>query len=667
PPSTPPRLYLPQTPSPQPALYNQPQMTSSQPVHPRLPQPFAHPAARIAAAILSLCLAVPLAAQQHPGGLQPRPQPPAPQRESPTPTLRVSVRRVVVDVTVTDAAGKPVPGLKQEDFTVFEDKVPQTIASFDLQKTQEAPRIAPPVLPANTFANFAGASSGPTTVILYDLLNTPHDAQAYAHEQLLSLLRKHKHTGAVAVFVLSDRLHMLQGFTEDDNQLIAALSAPNGKHYRSGVLQAPGEATQSTDQFSRTEGNQNGADAQPDAAFQQVAGMLQHMEAAETSYLTDTRVALTAAALQEIARFLIGLPGRKNLLWLSGSFPAGLLPDPDLGSRDSAQITRNYSQTLVEITDLFTVSHVAVYPVDVRGVQTNAMFSAADNQVYEPGQGKDSKAFRNFARSLTADHTTMDKIADSTGGHAFYGTNGLAAAEETALQQGSIYYTLSYSPTNTALDGKIRHLRIELKRPGYHLAYRRAYFADNLDNLARQAMDNPDDVLAGALQHGGPAAHELFFEAHLQTEGAPVQATPEQMQELLKYEAMATKNKRKALAESSTPVMLQRYVVQFVLLPRQLDIRLGPDQLRRDTLQFAMVSFNEDGLALNGIRTTIEDVIHPDRWAIMLEGGYHVPMAVLVPVNARSIRLAVRDVAANHTGSLELRLPLDKEPPAAQP
>jgi VWFA-related protein len=593
--------------------------------------------------------------------------PPATQDRTAAPpvtTLKVAVRRVVLDVTVTDANGKPVRGLKPEDFSISEDKSPQPIRSFEVHTLAAPASIAKINLPTNTFANMVtGPTGGPTTVILYDLLNTPQDAQAYAHEQLLSFLRKRKAGGQVAIFVLTDRLHMLQGFTEDDNQLIAALSRQQGKGYKSGMLQQQGEATASSGQLSSTEGNQNGADAQPDLAFQQVATMLKHMEATESSYLTDQRVDLTLDALQEIARFLIGLPGRKNLLWLSGSFPAGILPDGDLGSRDSVNITRNYTKAMVAATDLLTVSHVAVYPIDVRGLQTNPMFSAGSNQVFEPGQAKDGKAVRNFSRDLASEHTTMDSIAATTGGRAFYNTNGLAEAEASAVEEGSLYYTLSYAPTNLTYDGKLRKVKVQTTQPGYRLSYRRTYFADNLDNVARDAMDNPDDVLAVALQHGAPVAHQLFFEAHVQTEGAPVAATPGQMQELVKYEAMATRNKRKALAELNSTVMLQRYVIQYILLPRQLDVIEAADGSRHDNLEFAAISYNDDGLTLNGLRTRLQDVIQPERWAEMQQSGYHVPMAILIPVQARSLRLAVRDMSSSHMGSIELPLPLAKEDP----
>ena len=45
----------------------------------------------------------------------------------PTPTLKVYSRETVVDVTVTDAKGRPVHGLMSSDFTVEEDGNVQSI------------------------------------------------------------------------------------------------------------------------------------------------------------------------------------------------------------------------------------------------------------------------------------------------------------------------------------------------------------------------------------------------------------------------------------------------------------------------------------------------------------------------------------------------------------
>ena len=44
---------------------------------------------------------------------------------------------VLVNVTVRDKSGKFVPGLKPEDFTIFEDNKPQKIVSLPMWGTAE--------------------------------------------------------------------------------------------------------------------------------------------------------------------------------------------------------------------------------------------------------------------------------------------------------------------------------------------------------------------------------------------------------------------------------------------------------------------------------------------------------------------------------------------------
>src|SRR5688500_9873855 len=50
----------------------------------------------------------------------------------PTPTFRAQVEYVEVDALVTDEQGRFVPTLQKEDFRLFEDGKPQTIANFAL-------------------------------------------------------------------------------------------------------------------------------------------------------------------------------------------------------------------------------------------------------------------------------------------------------------------------------------------------------------------------------------------------------------------------------------------------------------------------------------------------------------------------------------------------------
>jgi hypothetical protein len=256
----------------------------------------------------------------------------------------------------------------------------------------------------------------------------------------------------------------------------------------------------------------------------------------------------------------------------------------------------------------------------------------------------------------------MNLIGDETGGRAFYNTNGLKEAVAAGVEDGSAYYTLTYAPADVKLDGGVRHVRIDLTKPGYQLAYRRTYFADKLDSEVASSEGSPADPLAATLGHGAPTAHELFFEAHLQTYGQPLPATPEQMEMLSKYEATSRKGKEKVVVKEQKPIMMQRYIITYGLLLRQLQLTTGDDGVHRGNLEFAVMSYNDDGDALDGIRSKIADVIPPDRYDRLLNSGYQVVQTVAVPMQAASLRLAVRDASTNHMGSLEVRLPIASVP-----
>ncbi len=68
---------------------------------------------------------------QEPEPSQSRPQSES-QKQTQSPyTLQVNTRVVLTDVTVTDKHGNPVRGLTEEDFRIFDNGKPQTLASFD--------------------------------------------------------------------------------------------------------------------------------------------------------------------------------------------------------------------------------------------------------------------------------------------------------------------------------------------------------------------------------------------------------------------------------------------------------------------------------------------------------------------------------------------------------
>jgi VWFA-related protein len=423
----------------------------------------------------------------------PAQQAPKPSQSEQTPAstglvLKSVVRRVVLDVVVTDSQGKPVRGLSQQDFSLAEDGKPQRILSFDTYNFDSPAEAFPtPVLPANTFVNVPHIPErGPLYVLLYDMLNTTTDDQMFAHQQLVKFVNSKPQGSRFALFVLADGLRLIQGFTADSTELLAALN----RHSQGARIP---KIFLYGDNYGK--------------------GNVQYM----------------VEVLTMIAHFLEGLPGRKNLIWVSGSFPSSLLPGVESSTDEfsyggNPAAGEDYSSEIKEATDALARGQIAVYTVDLRGVAVDANAG---------GQHQ----------ALNASYITERSIAEATGGHAFISDNHVADALNDATDTGANYYTLSYSPTNQDYDGRLRKIHVDLARHGYHLAYRRSYFSDKTRSPARMVTASPavldnapqpaaSDSLFANMLHGAPLAHEIVFKAHIHTVGSPTRATPQQMADL---------------------------------------------------------------------------------------------------------------------------------------
>jgi VWFA-related protein len=590
-----------------------------------------------------------------------------PQEAAPPPTLTLhtTVRRVAVDVVATDSKGHPVKGLTRDDFQVLEDGVPQTIRSFDphvLSPGPAASSLADSIhLPPNTFANLVRApEDSPVVVILYDVLNTPASDLPYARTALVKFIKAQKQGSRIAIFVLGSRLRMLQGFTDDETRLLTSLNSKAARTQQSSLLLT----TDSSATGDNTDPNAATSPADIGAAL---AG-LTDLEAMETVLMQQERLEATEDAFAEIARFVSGLPGRKNLLWLSGSFPGNALPNSDPAAQGTSNEFGNTFQMedkIKETNDLLNQYHVSVYPVDVRGLQVNPTFSAGSNK--GPGNRPSIVGNPNEA----AEHGTMDTIAESTGGRAFYNTNGLQQAMQTAIDEGSIYYALTYSPTNTKTDGTLRRIKVQLRRPGYELAYRRSYFADDLthgaDTPTSAAVPAPahNMLVDAGMQHGAPISSELFFEAQVFPAGPIEPATPKEMEQLSQFMKSNTKSK-KAVVEPAAAVNVQHYRIDYAVLGRQLTLPETPAGKYRTGMVFAVAAFTPDSLIDNGLEVSIRNEIPAAQYQKIRSQGYHASLTFVAPADASALRIAARDDLGNKMGTIEIPLPVPP-PPSNQP
>ncbi len=273
-------------------------------------------------------------------------------------TFRVNTRLVEVDVVVR-AKNRPVTGLTKDDFQILDNRRLQTIATFSVKSSASNDRANHPALPAGVVSNRVSATGEEpvaATVILLDRLNTAVEDQSYFRLQLLKYLKTQQPGEHVAIYSLLKSLQIVQDFTDDPQRLLLAASSAGAQH--SVSLAGSDESALKTQTTSIKSLGSTDANATALAALtaELATNAVQEMEDAEKK----DRAVLTTRALEDIARHLRGLPGRKKLVWVSGGFPVGTM---EVKSRHCDE----FGSQAAEAVRALNNANIAVYAIDPRG------------------------------------------------------------------------------------------------------------------------------------------------------------------------------------------------------------------------------------------------------------------------------------------------------------
>jgi VWFA-related protein len=560
--------------------------------------------------------------------------------------LHANTRLVLVDVVVTDH-DRPVRALDRSRFHVFENGREQPIASFDESAPATSKTIAnPPSLPPNTFTNVpAYPETSTMNVLLLDALNTPLDAQDQVRRQMIEYLSTVRPGTSLAIFTLSSRLRMAAGFTTDVARLASLLKQQKGNpHALDGV--GPGRNSDlSATLLQQASQLNNNSDPGTLWLVQQIVQFAADMK----TYDTDQRVGMTLEALTQLAQYLAAVPGRKNLIWFSGSFPIALWPEANL--RTQYRDLRDYSDDLKRTGELLASARVAVYPVDARGVMTAP---TADSSYIAPPAGVGSSSTRRavendnkaFFVESSQDRSTMVSIAAETGGHAYSTGNDLKAAVEKILADDSVYYALSYvpPPRDDTRKGSDFH-RVEVKVDGgkYQLAYRSGYYGDDAARPPRAASGDTS-AIAEATVLGAPPATQILFQARVLPEGDPqLKNTP--------LDSSPTDP-----APASLKGAPHRYIVDLSVDPKDLTFTQEADGKRRTQLECALVAYDGEGQKVNSVGRGFTFNLPPDQYQRLQTAGQSLPvrLALDLPSGDSVLRIVVYGSDSARTGSLEI-------------
>jgi VWFA-related protein len=592
-------------------------------------------------------------------------QTPAPGQIDPAYTIKTGAQLVVLDVVVKDKGGHPVHNLGKSDFTVKENGKPQDIRDFEehstLSREQLAAIPARPNLPPGEFTNYvATAQTTALNILLYDANNTSVKDQAYMRQQLIAYLKHARPDSRTAIFALTTRLVMLQGFTSDPAALLAALDARGTlqqsllRDNTSGGLQLAPTST--------SFGNIVSQDAEAFGASKFAVNFLDTSAAINQSYQDQVRAFTTLDGLNDLARMLVTLPGRKNLIWFAGDFPPDFFPSENSVDGPYA-LTSAIDTEYRDTVNLLTRAQVAVYPIGSQALQTdqdnNASTQNAPSRItlasnsmstMAPSTGtvetKNQQQHADEFNLRSSEEQAMQQIARDTGGKAFYNHNDLTRMVSDAISDGSEFYTLSYIPTADMSKDGLRSIAVALAGKGYELSYRRGYYADRSRKItaANVRAAAPPSALAQALQPGSPQPTQILLRTRATFASGP---------------------DRPAIVPGNQPNPDPKRIrapyinvsIDTAASILEMSFAHADDNLFHTDIDFVTDLYDYTGTLINSQSNTVRASYTREKLAQAMRSGIHFNQQISVPTKGDYfLRIAVHDNSSGHIGAVEIPL-----------
>jgi VWFA-related protein len=405
------------------------------------------------------------------------------------PVFRTGTRLVEVNVVVRDKHG-PVAGLTKADFSLADNGNPQQIAFFAASSAETAQSNTTP-LPPGTVSNRLnrrGETPRNATILLIDRLNTPYNYQPYANRKIIEFLKTHD-KDRLGIYTLTNKVRALQDLTSDTERLSRAVQGLK-----------PQQAAGLTDDVTI----EPTGDAVTD---QMIADSLSALQ----DVIVKDRVQATKEAMIAIAHHLAHVPGRKNPVWVSASFPLIIIRPHE---------TIEFTKELNEASRALSDADVAVYPVDARGLMSTG-FGAAEQGGFGPANctGRGPCIARPEPSGGTPGVDTMNMLASLTGGIAYYHTNGIEQSIQKASEDAEFTYTLGFYPSEESFDDQFHRLNVKVATKGADVRFRRGYVASKTlfsqTATLNQLLTDPLDATAIGLMADAKPTDATTFRVHV--------------------------------------------------------------------------------------------------------------------------------------------------------
>ncbi|MFN8063708.1 MAG: VWA domain-containing protein [Vicinamibacterales bacterium] len=396
---------------------------------------------------------------------------PAPaQGQNQTPTFRVQIDAVTMDVVVKDSQGRFVPDLKREEFEIYEDGVKQDITSMTLShggrvaNLLEPPPPPPPegiILPP---VRKVQDTSGRIFLMFVDDLHMQFQNTGRVRELFKKIGKNLIHDGDLFGIVSSGPSSISIDMTYDKRRLDEAINKMTGGGLKPSEIINQGNGSSGPTELRY----------QAHVAFSTMQEALTNLEK-----VTNRRKALIWVS--EGYDFNPFQESRLGLRSPSSPFMQNqsnvMANNPDNGDGTSTQqvdsLVRMQQQNetfsdselafeLGEITRSANRANTTIYTIDPRGLVAG---SDIDEQV-------DPTEWGNYVRKS---QDSLRVLAEETGGLAVVNMNDFDKALKNIDAASSDYYVLGYYSSNPDTTKRRRQVEVKIARKGLDVFSRKEY------------------------------------------------------------------------------------------------------------------------------------------------------------------------------------------------
>lgn len=419
----------------------------------------------------------------------------APQQQA-GPVIQANVRQVLVPVVVTDQKGHHVTDLKQSDFKVFEDGVPEDILAFRTAVDSSGSEIGkgknvPTGNNSERVQPFGPASGAPrrTYLICVDSLHSAFPNFNRVREAISKVLKREEGGDSqYALMTLGRELRVVQDYTQDPSAIVvAARSHDFQKAIQDSEAANTAIAVQQFTELMRSycaacpcQSNGGGSQIPVCSSIKgRIQGFL--LSYGDRTYALNENF---LARLDGLVRATANRPNSRTIIFVSDGF--NRFPGRELYAILQAYAPkdrtfefnpRDTEPEIEGILKLATRYDVKFYTLDSRGLYS-APFNAGNT--FDAGTPLSTPVpmdSRNPPTEITNATETVDhrativarentdvlaQLARDTGGLFFENNNDLSKGIARALADARQYYVLAYVPKNEILDGKYRRITVEL-------------------------------------------------------------------------------------------------------------------------------------------------------------------------------------------------------------